>query len=77
MSKIRTVFGRAFPVGIAPVVEDMTADSPAGMLQWFERVRRDNDGGDLTIGFHLESDYNLDTIRALHEAVRRAGPSKA
>jgi hypothetical protein len=75
VSKIRVVFGRAFPVSIAPVVEDMTADSPIGILRWFDRVRRENDGGDLTIGFHLESDYNVDTIRALHDAVQSPGPT--
>jgi hypothetical protein len=75
VAKIRAVFGPAFPVGIAPVVEDMTADSPARVLRWFERVRRENEGGDLTIGFHLESEYNLETIRALHEAVRNDNPA--
>ncbi len=72
VGKIRSVFGRALPVGIAPLVEDMKASSAAGILQWFERVRSENDGGDLTIGFHLESDYRLETIRAIHEAVRAA-----
>jgi hypothetical protein len=68
---IRAAFGRALPVGIAPLVDDMRAASADSILQWFQRVRDENDGGDLTIGFHLESDYNLETIRALHEAVRR------
>jgi hypothetical protein len=72
VARIRSVFGRALPVGIAPVVEDMKASSPAGILRWFERVQGENDGGDLTIGFHLESDYNVETIRGLHDAVLRA-----
>jgi len=69
VARIRAVFGRDFPVGIAPLVDDMQADSPDGILRWFARVRDENDGGDLTIGFHLEADYNFDTIRALHQAV--------
>jgi hypothetical protein len=77
VGKIRAVFGRTFPVSIAPVVEDMTADSSAGILRWFDRVRRENDGGALTIGFHLEADYKVATIRALHEAVRSDGRREA
>jgi hypothetical protein len=72
VARIRSVFGRVLPVGIAPVVDDMKASSPAGILRWFERVHGENDGGDLTIGYHLESDYNVETIRALHDAVRSA-----
>ncbi len=66
---IREVFGREFPVSIAPLVDDMTADSPHDLLAWYERVESENDGGDLTIGYHLESAYNLDCLRALHRAV--------
>ena len=70
VAQIREVFGRDFAVGIAPLVDDMRAASEAGMLRWFERVARENDRGNLTIGFHLEATYNLQTIRALHDAVR-------
>ena len=69
VARIREVFGRAFAVGIAPLVEDLSASSPCGILAWFERVVHDNDGGDLTIGYHLETHYRLANIRALHEAV--------
>jgi hypothetical protein len=66
---IREVFGRDFPVSIAPLVDDMTADSSHNILAWYDRVESENDGGDLTIGYHLESAYNLDCLRALHRAV--------
>jgi hypothetical protein len=69
VAKIRAVFGRDFPVGIAPLVEDLAAGSPHAVVEWFERVARENDGGSLTIGYHLETDYPLDNIRALHAAV--------
>ncbi len=72
VAAIRSVFGRDFPVGIAPLVDDMTAGSATGILAWFERVAAENDGGDLTIGYHLEDVYNLDCIRALHRCVAKA-----
>ena len=71
IAKIREVFGRDFPVGIAPLVEDLAANSPRAVVQWFERVAQENAGGNLTIGYHLETDYRLDNIRALHNAVAR------
>ena len=71
VAKIRAEFGPDFAVGIAPLVDDMRAASDEGVLRWFERVARENAGGDLIIGFHLEATYNLQAIRALHDAVRR------
>jgi hypothetical protein len=70
VGKIRSEFGQNFAVGIAPLVDDMRAATEEGMLRWFDRVARENEEGDLTIGFHLEATYNLQTIRALHDAVR-------
>ncbi len=72
VAQIRQRFGRQMPVGIAPIVEDMRADSSGGILQWFGRVREENDGGDLTIGFHLEPDYQLENLRALYRAVKQS-----
>ena len=69
VAKIRALFGREFPVGIAPLVEDMTAATTSGIVAWLRRIAAENDDGDLTIGYHLEAEYNLETIRALHDAV--------
>ena len=68
---IRDIFGKDFPVGIAPLVEHMRCPTSDGILKWFERVHEENQGGDLTIGFHLEADYCVDNLRVLHGAVRR------
>jgi hypothetical protein len=75
VAQIRAAFGDAFPVSIAPLVEDMTAATPGRILAWFDRVREENAGGQLHIGFHVEADYNLDTIRALCAAVRGEAPA--
>jgi hypothetical protein len=69
VARIRREFGRDFPVGIAPLVEHMQADSDVEILQWLDRLIRENDRGELTIGFHLEAGYNVETVRALHAAL--------
>lgn len=69
VKKIRAVFGPELPVGIAPLVEDLRSVSESGILNWHERVAQENQDGDLTIGFHLESGYRLDNLRALQAAV--------
>jgi hypothetical protein len=71
VARVRDVFGAEFPLGIAPLVEHMRADSSEAILRWYERVRDDNNGGCLTIGFHLESDYRVENLRALVAAARR------
>jgi hypothetical protein len=70
---IREQMGREFPIGIAPLVEHMRANSTDEILRWFRQIRDDNDDGDLTIGFHLEADFNVDTIRALHQEIVPTG----
>jgi hypothetical protein len=69
---IREVFGPEFPVGIAPLVADMTADSPHAILDWYARINEENGGGDLTIGFHLEDAYNVECLRALVQCAKHS-----
>ena len=65
LAKVRAAFGRDFPVSIAPLVNDLTGDTPEGLLAWAERVLADNDGGPLVIACHMEPSYRLDVVRAL------------
>ena len=76
VARIRDLFGPEFPVGIAPLVEDMQAPTTHGILDWYRRVERENADGDLTIGFHLEADYRVENLRALGAAVRAATDRK-
>ncbi len=72
LAVIREVFGDELSVSIAPLVDDMRAASSRGILDWFQRVERENRQGELTIGFHLERDYRIENIRALQQAVQRS-----
>ena len=67
---IRELFGPAFPVSIAPLVDDLRAATPERILQWYHRLEAENGDGDLSIGFHLEPEYRLSNVQALWQAVR-------
>ncbi len=69
IAQVREVFGREFPVCVAPLVDDLRADDSRGLLDWADGVLDANAGGPLTIGYHLESGYPLDSLRRLHERV--------
>ncbi len=68
VARIRALWGPEFPVGIAPTVEDMRAASTNGILDWYRKVERGNEDGDLTIGFHIEAGYRVENLRALTAA---------
>jgi hypothetical protein len=65
IARARQVFGRDFPIDVAPMPADFSADSPGPILDWAQQVVRENDGGPLRILYHLEPDYKLDIVRAL------------
>ncbi len=73
VGRIRAVFGSDFPVGIAPLVEDMRSASSRGIVNWYKRVEEENGDGDLTIGFHCEADYRIENLRVLDAMVRDDG----
>ena len=69
IARARDLFGPRMPISIAPLPRDMSADSTAPILEWAQKILADNGGGDLEIVYHLESGYNLETIRALTDFV--------
>jgi hypothetical protein len=68
--KARETFGRDMPVSIAPLPQDMSAESAQPILDWARRVLAENDGGDLMYVYHLEPDYSIEMIRALTDFLR-------
>jgi len=65
MARTRQVFGRDFPIDVAPMPADFSADSPEPILAWAQQLISENKGGPLRILYHLEPDYKLDIVRAL------------
>jgi hypothetical protein len=67
--KAREVFGREMLITIAPSPHAMSAEGTGPILDWAKRVLEENAGGDLGYVYHLEPDYNMETIRALTDFV--------
>lgn len=75
ISEVRRVFGNRFPVSIAPMPQDMQSGSVEPVLNWARNVLKSNAGGPLKMIYHIEPDYNLETIIAL-EALVKNGDSR-
>ncbi|MEN6426324.1 MAG: hypothetical protein ABFE13_13240 [Phycisphaerales bacterium] len=71
LRRIREVFGNQIPVSIAPLPRDMSAESTTPILQWARRVLEENADGQLDFVYHIEPDYNVETIRALTHYLER------
>ena len=70
IAKARQIFGGDFPIDVAPMPADFSADSPAPILDWAKEVVAENKGGPLRVLYHLEGDYKLEIVRALSEFIK-------
>ncbi len=70
MARVRDVFGHDFPVDVAPMPVDFSADSPEPIIHWAKQVIDENAGGNLRIIYHLEPDYNLEIVRSLNQYIK-------
>jgi len=68
--KAREVCGRETLISIAPLPRDMSAESPAPILDWAGQVLEENAGSNLAFVYHIEPGYNLEAIRALTDFLR-------
>jgi hypothetical protein len=71
LRRAREIFGPDLPLSIAPLPPDLSADSAIPILAWAKRTLAENAGGDLTCVYHLEPGYNIATIRALTDLLKR------
>jgi len=70
IKKVRQIFGKDMPISIAPLPQDMSAESTGPILNWAERISEENGGGNLEYVYHVEENYNIETIRALTDYVK-------
>jgi len=61
---VRKIFGKDFPVSMAPPVALLSSQDSAPVLAWVENVLHENDGGDLTFLLHVEAEYPPGTVAA-------------
>lgn len=71
VAAIRALFGRDFPLHLAPPAEVLLAGAArTSVAAWLERTLAENAGGPLQIAFHLEPGYSLENCLAIHEGLR-------
>ena len=66
----RQVFGKEMPISVSPLPQDMSAEATDPILCWAERIFKENDGGPLEFVYHVEADYNINTVCALTDFVK-------
>ena len=70
IAKVREMFGKDFPVDVAPMPADFSADSSKPILDWAKQVIEENASGPQRIIYHLEPDYKMESARVLRDYVR-------
>jgi len=71
IKKARQIFNQEMPISVAPLPRDMSAESTEPILSWAKRILEENDGGNLEYVYHVEEDYNINTILALTDFVKK------
>jgi hypothetical protein len=64
LAQVRELFGRDFPVSMAPPVKLLADGSQEALMNWTRDVLIANQGGKLTFLCHLEPQYSLAILRA-------------
>jgi hypothetical protein len=70
VKKARQIFGKDMLISVAPLPQDMSAESTDAIVSWAKRIYEENDGGNLEYVYHIEENYNIDTIHALTDFVK-------
>ena len=61
----RQIFGKDFPITIAPMPEMLMADSSLQIEQWLKKILQENAGGNMKITCPIEPDYSSKIIKEL------------
>ena len=70
IKRARQIFGKEMLISVAPLPGDMSAENTEPILSWAKHIFEENDGGNLEYVYHVEENYNIDTIRALTAFVK-------
>jgi hypothetical protein len=68
--KVRQIFGNDMLISVAPLPHDMSNEKTEPILSWAKRIFEENDGGNLEYIYHVEENYNIDTIFDLTDFVK-------
>jgi hypothetical protein len=70
IKRARQIFGKDMLISVAPLPRDMSSESTESILSWAGRIFEENAVGNLAFVYHVEENYNIDTIRALTDFVK-------
>ncbi len=70
IKRARQIFGKEMLISIAPLPGDMSNKKTEPIVSWANRIFEENDDGNLEYIYHVEENYNIDTIRALTDFVK-------
>jgi len=70
IKRARRLFGKQIRISVSPLAQDLSARTTDPILTWARGTVAENDGGDLEFAYHVEADYNIDTIYALTDFVK-------
>jgi hypothetical protein len=74
LAEIRKRMGKEFEINVFPPVDVLVEGSKTeDIRKWLYKTLEDNDEGNLKIEYHLESDYNLENCRFIHEELDKKG----
>ncbi|ADK80873.1 uroporphyrinogen decarboxylase family protein [Sediminispirochaeta smaragdinae] len=72
VAAVRKFFGNTLPIDLMPPLELLlpgTGEVEIG--EWLKKVQADNDGGELTVNYHLEPGYDPQNHLLFHELLTR------
>ncbi|MHC4679546.1 MAG: hypothetical protein ACYTEK_12685 [Planctomycetota bacterium] len=70
VKRARELLGNEILISVSPLPQDLSAASTESILCWAERILGENAGGNMEFVYHVEADYNMDTIYALTDFVK-------
>lgn len=70
VKRARELLGSEILISVSPLPQDLSAASTEPIRRWAERVVADNAGSNMEFAYHVEADYNIDTIYALTDFVK-------
>ena len=77
LKKIRDMVGQEVEINTFPPMDILLKGSPREKVEeWVETILAENNGGDLKIAYHLESDYDPENCMMIHKMLEKKGLCK-
>jgi len=70
IKRARRIFGKDMLISVAPLPRDMSMERTESIVSWAKHIYEENDGGNLEYVYHVEENYNIDTIRVLTDFIK-------